>query len=1147
MRLNRLDLTRYGKFTDVSLAFPPPAPGGPDLHVIYGPNEAGKSTLLEGWLDFLFQIPVQSSMAFLHSYQAMQLGATLEIDGRTHDLIRVKKRDASLLDASGAPVGEALLHGGLRGLDRASYAAMFSLNRHTLIEGGESILASKGDLGELLFQASAGLTDLTLQLDALRAQPEAFLNRSGRKGALRDLGAAFDDLGRQIKALDTAAADYARLSGERERARAAWHEARAAVDSAQAAVIETDRLIAAIPLLPRLERLDAQIADHDALPEPPEGWLAELPELDRAEAAITTRLETAKNTVAGLDAELQACVPDRDILDLREEMTEVEGLKSAHDEAVKDLPRRRGDLGSSTQAMHESLSRLGQDGADPATLLPQARTLGRIRDLIERHSGLETARDAARREEDDARAALHRATRRLGEAGGNATELGGLDGLVQGIRRDDPTGACDRAQARADETAADVRLALAALAPWSGDAAALADLAVPDRATLERLEADRAKAGREAEQAQDRLTQLDLALQQAQAKRDAIGATTVVTLEEAARIRSRREAEWSRHRAALTEETADRFEKALRVDDQVTATLGQQRAHAEKVAGADRDIAEAERQIEKAREHLARARSRCDALAQDLAATVASVSRALPADMEVPALRAWLDRLDTARKAVRTHERALAEQAACQRRANRARADLLAALARTGHEMPGQTGLALALETAQSLLDRATRIEALQEAVAQSRQDLARREAEMRSATQAQADWQRAWEAACADTWMAGASPGVAEMRAILEELERLREHHREVADLRHRTKTMQTNLETFAQAVRALAERLGLAADGPVSDLWRALTTRLKQAESREAQRAEIAKRLARARETLSEVEEQATIHHRRTAEFARHFGVSNWVDARDALARAGEVSKLRAARRDIAEDICTRMRSTTVEEACAALRGVDADALSARAERLRDDIETLRATQEAAQDTFRKAEEAVEAVGGDGAVARLEEQRQTLLLEMEEGARRYLRQRLGLLAVDAALRRYRDTHRSGMLERASEAFRIMSRNGYSGLAAQPDGARERLVALAAEGGSRHADQLSDGARAQLYLALRIAGYGEFTRNNGPVPFVADDIMESFDDDRAAEAFGLLAGMSEAGQVIYLTHHAHLRDMARAVCPAVHIHDLPQ
>jgi len=52
---------------------------------------------------------------------------------------------------------------------------------------------------------------------------------------------------------------------------------------------------------------------------------------------------------------------------------------------------------------------------------------------------------------------------------------------------------------------------------------------------------------------------------------------------------------------------------------------------------------------------------------------------------------------------------------------------------------------------------------------------------------------------------------------------------------------------------------------------------------------------------------------------------------------------------------------------------------------------------------------------------------------------------------------------------------------------------------------------------------------------------------MEIFDDDRSAEAFQLLCGMAEKGQVIYLTHHAHMRDIAREVCGGrVQVHELP-
>ena len=130
-------------------------------------------------------------------------------------------------------------------------------------------------------------------------------------------------------------------------------------------------------------------------------------------------------------------------------------------------------------------------------------------------------------------------------------------------------------------------------------------------------------------------------------------------------------------------------------------------------------------------------------------------------------------------------------------------------------------------------------------------------------------------------------------------------------------------------------------------------------------------------------------------------------------------------------------------------------------------------------------------------------------------------------------------------MLSRASAAFRTLSRGAYSGLAAQPEGASEVLVALPASGGSKLAADLSKGTRFQLYLALRIAGYHELAVSRPTVPFIADDIMETFDDDRAAAAFSLLGEMSRSGQVIYLTHHRHLCDIARAACRDVRVTDL--
>lgn len=70
MRLQRLDLLKFGKFSEKSLDFPS---SRTDFHLIVGPNEAGKSTLRAAILDLLFGIPVRSSHGFLYPLNELKL------------------------------------------------------------------------------------------------------------------------------------------------------------------------------------------------------------------------------------------------------------------------------------------------------------------------------------------------------------------------------------------------------------------------------------------------------------------------------------------------------------------------------------------------------------------------------------------------------------------------------------------------------------------------------------------------------------------------------------------------------------------------------------------------------------------------------------------------------------------------------------------------------------------------------------------------------------------------------------------------------------------------------------------------------------------------------------------------------------------
>ena len=111
-------------------------------------------------------------------------------------------------------------------------------------------------------------------------------------------------------------------------------------------------------------------------------------------------------------------------------------------------------------------------------------------------------------------------------------------------------------------------------------------------------------------------------------------------------------------------------------------------------------------------------------------------------------------------------------------------------------------------------------------------------------------------------------------------------------------------------------------------------------------------------------------------------------------------------------------------------------------------------------------KALDAIESVGGDASVARLEEERQTILLDIEEKALRHIRLKVGIAAAGRALHAYRDKHRNSMMIEASNAFHTISRGAYTSLTTRPDKDSEVLIGLAASGGSKLAAEMSKGTR---------------------------------------------------------------------------------
>ena len=79
----------------------------------------------------------------------------------------------------------------------------------------------------------------------------------------------------------------------------------------------------------------------------------------------------------------------------------------------------------------------------------------------------------------------------------------------------------------------------------------------------------------------------------------------------------------------------------------------------------------------------------------------------------------------------------------------------------------------------------------------------------------------------------------------------------------------------------------------------------------------------------------------------------------------------------------------------------------------------------------------------------------------------------------------------------------------------------------------------MSQGARDQLFLALRLAAIAEHLQEREAVPIVIDDLLVQFDDARAAATLEVLAELARRTQVLFFTHHGHLCELATATLAA--------
>ncbi|MEM6384411.1 MAG: AAA family ATPase [Pseudomonadota bacterium] len=1136
MRLRRLDLTRYGHFTDFSLDFGPNGEGKPDLHIIFGPNEAGKSTAFDAYLDLLFGISARSKYNFLHDYETMRIGASLELDQGVVDLVRIKRNRGDLISPGGDPINPTILARALDSIDRDQYRAMFSLDDVTIEEGGEDILASEGNLGELLFSAAAGLSDLGSVLEAARNEVDLFHKPRARKTILAEAKRQLKALNDQIRDIDVPASAYRRLKEVRDAAEDILVTSKASRDALFQRRARLGAMIDAIPLLVQLDETVAAISGLEAYPVGPHDALEEAKALKLKEVEVETELRQARIQLEEHKKARDGLAMDAAVLEISDELTVLLDLpRSRAQTAEEDLPKRTAEREGLLEELADALRDLGLEKPEDGRI-PEAK-LNQLENMATSYTDLAKRLAAAGEEEARSLSRLAEIQETESIVTSETNEVD-LETLLSELEPEDQLARLEKALGEVDSAERRFKKTLLALEPWQGAAEDLGSI------TLSESEAQRLSAHwgdqlegistlkRELKDARQELARLSARLEEFK-KDDAASVD-----EEAKGARQERDALWEAHFSTLNKKTASEFHTALQRDDALQEArlgfaerLAQLREIEIEVASAARSVELKDEELNELEAALAKSATTAEALMARLRLPTVFDPRDLPRwrSALLEAQDAHTE-LVTKRKSRTAAERIVSDAAGALRDALGIETD--------GRELRSliQTARAEITNAAKSQAEATALRKALMEAKdeAESRtKEVVRLEKEKAAAAQ---EWER--EAVSLPEALRDLDEFAWKKTTLLKLLSKLSQ----LDQLERRIEALKRDFEAFSALLGDVASRIGDTESAAPLVLAERLRRRFHSALRSQSEFESISKKIEAANSSVRSAEAELAAVLERMQSLAAPFEDVVEINTLDALVMALETAKkaddLRGKRRALEDQIQECLGVKDVDEARAILVDQDLVDLRGQIDALNSELESAEADYSEKIGDLRSAKDALERVGGDDIPAKLEERRQTLLLELEDRAKSTLRLQLGILAADQALAAYRDEHRSGMLADTEATFKALTNGAYSELQTQADGQKELLLALRERDGRFiTVSEMSKGTRFQLYLALRLAGYRQYESDGTTLPFIADDIMETFDNTRTEAALTLLKQIATQGQALYFTHHEHVVELARKVC----------
>ena len=1142
MRLNRLELIKYGKFTDRSIDFPV---GEHDFHFVVGPNEAGKSTLRAAVQELLFGIPTRSTMGFVHLQSDLRLGAIISDATRELSFHRAKAARNPLRTPSNEALSDQALQPFLGTADRKFFDQMFGLDHSRLIDGGRQILDASNDMGQILFQSAAGIASMGKIREALSQEADGLW--APRRAGTRDYYIAqdkFDEASAALKAAAVKAKNWADASSKVTQLAQSLKETGEAHQSLEVARSRLERLRRTSPFILAARLAEKELSAFAGVIDLPDDSAQVASRAQQEIAAAASVLELRAADTQRIDAQLAAVDIDGSIMAMSEAVDDLNRKRLQYAPYSTDLVRRAADIEAHWRTIEQECRSLQWDANSELALrerVPGASVRTALSETALAYSGLLQAVDAADEAQLTKQAELD-ALQFENDNLGVGSVPSALRAAVTAARPfADEAATAQKLESTCRKAEASLEVALTRLGQWRAPVPALEAMVLPTSAAVNNfvqsrqlLEAQVKAANLLAQADEDEVVSIGLEITQFEQQHQ------LTTAHEVDQRRGLRNGLWQAIKGgtAPLATSSGPFEVAMTDADQVAdqflgnveqaAALQSLRHDHERVklrsAGSLRALGVLEAALE-----------------ADLNRWQATARAAGVADLPLELAAEWLVKRDKAIAASGDVEAAAEAVEAHTRKIHQAIVSLQQALLAAEVDFPTGAMLTALREHAEEWVQQTNAAAIRKHGLLKQLQNGATALRELkqthRKAVGSLDAWQASWQEALGKVGLP-TDAGIAVATRALDGIKAIDDTLGKISAIRNeRIDTMNADLDAFAAAtVQAALQVAPELAQEPAASVALTLTQRLTTARDASAEAQRLKKELATARHQEQLARENIETAKAALVPLLQRARVDTPEALQHCITQSDKKRGWESALQTAVESLNISSDGLPRERVEMELADIDLATVPAELARLQSEIEANVARQSTLSADHANAVRTLAEMAGSDSAATAEARRQEAISQMSDAAERYIKVATAAALLRWSIEQYREQKQGPMLTRASAIFSGLTLGAFKRLHVDFEGDAMRLEGQRAEGSLVAISGLSDGTRDQLYFALRLAALEMHLDQAVQLPFLADDLFVNYDDERSIAGLEALKDLSTKTQVIFLSHHAHLLGAVQSV-----------